>query len=146
LSNSGFVWVRPPSELAKDFEAYGHRVEAALYAAANAWGQSIQDAARTNASWADRTANARSGLFYAVEGFGMGEMIGEVSAGAKALMSETSVESAGADEIIIVLAHTVYYGKHLELSHGGKNAIIMSTIEEHLPALEALIRKSYGSA
>jgi hypothetical protein len=146
LSNSGFVWVRPPEALAKNFEAYGQRIEAALYAAANAWGQSIQDAGRAEAEWVDRTANARSGLFYAVEGFGMGQMVGDISAGAKALMRETSIESAGPNEIIITLGHTVYYGKYLELSHGGRYAIIMSTIEKHLPALEALIRKSYGSA
>jgi len=146
LSNSGFVWVRPPSELAKDFEAYGKRVEVALYAAANAWGQHIQDAARGNAQWSDRTANARTGLFYAVDGFGQGEIVGDISSGAKALMNETSVETAGQDEIIITLGHSVFYGKHLELSRGGKYAIIMSTIEANLPALEALMRKSYGSA
>ena len=147
MNNSGIVWVRPPSELAKDFEAYGKRVEAALYAAANAWGQSIQDAARVNAPWTDRqSANARSGLFYAVEGYGMGEVVGDISSGAKALMSDTSVESAGPNEIIITLGHSVYYGKYLELKNGGRYAIILSTIEQNLPALEALIRKAYGSA
>lgn len=146
MSNSGFVWVRPPSELAKDFDVYGKLVEAALYAAANAWGQSIQDAARVNASWVDRNANARTGLFYAVEGYGMGKVEGDISAGAKALMKETSVESAGPNEIVIALGHSVFYGKYLELKNGGKYAIIMSTIEQNLPALEALIRKAYGSA
>jgi len=147
LSNSGFVWVRPPSELAKDFEAYGKRVEVALYASAQAWGLDIQKAARENRPWTDRaSANARSGLFYAVEKFGQGEIVGEISADAKALMTETSIEHAGKDEIIITLGHSVFYGKYLELKNGGKYAIIMSTIEANLPALEALMRKSYGSA
>jgi hypothetical protein len=145
LSNSGFVWVRSPDDLAQDIEDYGNRVEAALYAAANAWGQHIQDLARENAAWTDRTANARSGLFYAVDGFGHGEMQGDVSAEAKALMTDVEVVSAGKDEIIIVLGHTVFYGKFLELSHGGNYAIIMSTIEENLPALERLIRKAYAA-
>ena len=145
MSNSGIVWVRPPSALAQDFADYGNRVEAALYAAANAWGQHIQDQARANAPWTDRTANARTGLFYAVDGLGMGEVVGDISAAAKALMKDTSVESAGRNEIIIVLAHTVFYGKFLELSRGGQNAIIMSTIEANLPALEQLIRRAYGS-
>ena len=146
MPSVGFVWVKPPAELAKNIEQYGARIEAALYAAANAWGQSIQDDARANAPWVDRTANARSGLFYAVDGFGMGEMVGDVSAGARALQKETSVESAGAHEVIITLGHTVYYGKFLELSNGGKNAIIMSTIEKNLPVLEGLVRKAYGAA
>jgi hypothetical protein len=140
------VWVRPPSELAKDFAAYGHRVEVAMYAAANAWGQHIQDAARHSAPWEDRTGNARSGLFYGVDGLGMGEIVGDISSAAKALMSEVEVVSASRNEIIIVLGHTVFYGKYLEISRGGKYAIIMSTIEENMPALEALMRKCYGSA
>jgi hypothetical protein len=146
LSNSGFVWVRPPSALAKDFELYGKRVEVALYAAANAWGQQIQDAARQNKPWEDRTANAKTGLFYAVDGLGMGEIVGEISAGALALKNEVEEVRANGNEIIIVLAHTVFYGKHLELSHGEKYAVIMSTIEANLPALETLLRKAYGSA
>ena len=145
MFNSGFVWVRSPDALAQDIVEYGERVEAALYAAANAWGQHIQDLARENAAWTDRTANARSGLFYAVEGFGMGEMRGDVSAEAKSLMKDIEIVSASKDEIIIVLGHTVYYGKYLELSHGGSYAIIMSTIEENLPDLERLIRKAYAA-
>lgn len=145
MSNSGFVWVRSPDALAQDIVDYANRVEAALYAAANAWGQQIQDLARENASWTDRTANARSGLFFAVEGYGMGEMRGDVSAEAKALMQDIEIVSAQNDEIIIVLGHTVYYGKYLELSHGGSYAIIMSTIEENLPDLERLIRKAYAA-
>lgn len=146
MSNSGFVWVRPPSALAQDFAAYGKRVEVALYAAANAWGQHIQDAARAGAPWEDRTGNARSGLFYGVDGLGMGEIVGDISSEAKALMNETEVVSASRNEIIIVLGHTVFYGKYLEVSRAGRHAIIMSTIEQNLPALEALMRKCYGSA
>ncbi len=145
-NNSGFYWVQPPSALGKDVRGYYERVEAALYAAANAWGQHIQDQARQTAMWEDRTGNARSGLFYGVDGFGMGEIIGDVSPGAKALMREVVTEQAGQNEIIITLGHTVWYGKYLELSHGGSYAVILSTIEANLPELEMLMRKAYGTA
>lgn len=146
MSNSGFYWVRPPSALAADFEKYGKRVEVALYAAANAWGQHIQYAARDERPWQDRTSHAKTGLFYAVDGLGQGEIVGDISPGARALMKEVERVEAKGNEIIIVLAHTVFYGKYLETSHGGRYAIIMSTIEANLPRLERLIRNSYGSA
>lgn len=143
--SSGFHWVIPPSEqLIPNIKEYGRRIEAAIYAAASYWGQSIQDEARRNAVWEDRTGNARGGLFYAVDGFGLGEVIGEISSGAKSLMKDISMEQGNKDVLVIALSHTVYYGKFLELSHGGRFAIIMSTIEENLPDLERLIQ-NYGS-
>lgn len=138
---SGFRWVIPPSaQLIPGVKEYGHRIEAGIYAVASRWGQGIQDQARQDAVWEDRTGNARSGLFYAVEGFGMGEVVGEISSGAKALMKDVNVEQGKDNLLIIALAHTVFYGKFLELSHGGRYAIIMSTIESNLPALERQIK------
>src|SRR5574342_728400 len=130
---SGFRWVSPPSaQLIPGVKKYGERIEAGIYAVAARWGQNIQDQARQNAVWEDRTGNARSGLFYAVEGFGMGEVAGEISPGAKELMKDVSMEKGKDNVLVIVLAHTVFYGKFLELSHGGRYAIIMSTIESNL--------------
>jgi hypothetical protein len=139
---TGFHWVIPPqAQLVPNIELYGKRIEAALYAVAGRWGQGIQDEARKGATWTDRTGNARGGLFYAVDGFGMGEMVGEVSGGAKELMKEVSVEHGNEKLLIITLAHTVFYGKFLELSNGGRFAIIMSTIEGNLPALERQVQE-----
>jgi len=132
----GFHWVTPPSKLAENIEEYGKRAYVAIHAAAAFWGQGTQDEARGNAPWEDRTGNARGGLFYAVDGFGMGEVIGSVEADARAQMRETSVEAGDADTLIITLGHTVFYGKFLELSNAGRYAIIMSTIEKRLPQLE----------
>lgn len=140
MSGSGFVWVQPPSKISQGLVAYGKKVEAALYAIAGKWGQDVQDEARQAAPWKDRTGHARSGIFYAVDGFGMGTMIGEVSAEAKTLMKDTSVEEGSAQTLVIVVSHTVFYGKFLELSNGGKYAIIMSTIEKNLPRLEKLVQ------
>jgi hypothetical protein len=136
----GFVWVQPPSNIIKGIEDYGAKVEAALYAVAGKWGQEVQDACRVNASWEDRSGNARGGIFYAVDGFGHGEMVGDVSAAAKSLMKETSIEAGSEHVLIIVVSHTVFYGKYLELDHGGRYAIIMSQIEANLPRLEANVQ------
>lgn len=144
MSGSGFVWVAPPEKLMQGFIDYGHKVEAALYAIASKWAQEVQDEARQKAGWVDRTGNARSGIFYAVDGLGLGQLVGEASAGARALISETSIEEGSDHLLIIAVSHTVFYGKFLELSNGGKYAIIMSTIESNLPRLESQVKQVFG--
>jgi hypothetical protein len=42
------------------------------------------------------------------------------------------------------LAHTVFYGKYLELSNGGKYAIVMSTLEGNLPKLERMVQEVFS--
>ena len=93
--------------------------------------------------WEDRTGNARGGLFFAVDGFGLQPLTGEVTPEAKSQMNDTSVESGDANTLIVTLGHTVFYGKFLELSNGGKYAIVMSTIEKNLGELEALMREIF---
>ena len=132
--SSGFEWVVSPKVIAKGLEDYGERAMIALQAVSNYWGQSIQDEARENAVWEDRTGNARGGLFFAIDGFGLGTITGEVTPESKSEMSDVAVESGDKDTLIITLGHTVFYGKWLELSP--RYAIIMSTIEGNLPNLE----------
>jgi hypothetical protein len=138
--SSGFEWVVSPKVIAKGLEEYGQKALVALQAVANYWGQSIQDEARQNAHWEDRTGNARGGLFFAVDGFGLSPLLGDVTPEAKAEMSDVAVESGSNDTLIITLAHTVFYGKFLELSNGGRYAIIMSTIEANLGSLERQVQ------
>ncbi len=138
--NKGFEWVVSPKVIADGLDDYGEKVLVALQAVANYWGQSIQDEARENANWEDRTGNARSGLFFAVDGFGLTPLTGEVTPEAKSEMSDVAVESGSQDTLIIMLAHTVFYGKFLELTNGGRYAIIMSTIEANLPKLERMVQ------
>ena len=141
MSKSGFEWVVPPSDLSKALQDYGHKVKVAVYAIANKWGQDVQDIGRNNAAWIDRTGNARSGIFYAADGFGFGTVTGTVSINTvTAQMSDTTVESGSDDVLIVTLGHTVFYGKFLELSNGGRYAIILSTIEENLPRLNAMMQ------
>lgn len=143
MMNSGFEWVVAPDVIAKGLSKYGEDALVAIQSAATYWGQHIQNEARMNAMWEDRTGNARSGLFFAVDGFGMSPLTGEVTPDAKAEMSDVAVESGDAHTLIVTLAHTVFYGKYLETSNGGTYAIIMSTMEANLPMLERLIRETF---
>lgn len=67
--------------------------------------QAIEEAAKANAPWDDRTGMAREGLF-------------------------TNVYSEGT-EIILELCHTVDYGLWLEVIQNGRFAIIMPTLEAY---------------
>ena len=157
MSGSGFVWVRPPSALAQDFVDYGKVVKTMLHAAASKWGQETADDARQNAVWEDRTGNARSWIFYAVDGLGEGTKIGKVDVGVDYFKNSAGAvvnrgrtyskddESGDANTVVIAISHTVWYGQKLELSNGGRYAIIMSTIENRLPQLESLVRKVFGN-
>lgn len=140
--SDGFQWVVSPAVIAQGLEDYGERAMVALQAVANYWGQSIQDEARESAVWEDRTGNARGGLFFAVDGFGLDTITGTVTPDAKSQMSDVAVESGDANTLVITLGHTVFYGKFLELSNGGKYAVVMSTIEKNLPGLENLLKDS----
>lgn len=138
---SGFQWVVAPSEqLIPAIEKYGRDALVAVQAVANYWGQSVQDAARQDAAWEDRTGNARGGIFFAVDGFGMSPLVGNVTPEAKSEMSDVAIESGDKDTLIITLGHTVFYGKFLETSNGETYAIIMTTIEQNLPMLERMLR------
>lgn len=89
---------------------WSDRVHAALVAVCERHGLKMQDHARDNAIWTDRTGHARQGLFYQVEG--------------------------GDKSVKIHLAHTMEYGLWLEVANGGKYAIIMPTIDALLGQLK----------
>ena len=135
-----FKWVRPPRHLAQEVNRYGQKVLVAVHAVAAYVGQQMQDQARANAPWQDRTANARSGLMWCVDGFGLAPMCGTVSAGALAQMKDTATVSGDKDRLVITLGHTVFYGRYLETIGGGKWAVVMSTIEANLGTLERMLR------
>jgi hypothetical protein len=136
-----FYWVTPPENLAKRIEEYGKQLLVAVHAVAVYVGQSMQDDARRGAPWQDRTGNARSGLFFAVDGFGLSPISGTVIPSAEALKTDFGVESGDDQTLILTLGHTVYYGRYLELSNGGVWGICMSTLESHLPQLERMLKE-----
>jgi hypothetical protein len=141
---SGFKWVIAPSQqLIPNIKDYGKKMLVAVQAVANYWGQLVQDDARQDARWEDRTGNARSGLFFAVDGFGLGTITGTVTVEAEAGGDGVTVESGDANTLIITLGHTMFYGKFLELSNGGRYAVIMSTMEKNLPTLERMLKDTF---
>lgn len=115
---NGIVWIKPPAGLQTAIAQYGKRAIVAVRAVADYIAQKIQDDARRNAPWHDRTGNARSGLF-----------------------AVTDAEGAASDIVAIYLSHghTVVYGKFLELSRAGKYAVILPTIERNLPELQRML-------
>lgn len=137
--NTGFQWITPPSVLSRNIEDYGRKALAAVQALATYWGQGVQDFSRQSAPWTDRTGNARSGLFFAVDGFDLGTITGTVTPEAQALRSDIAVEAGDKDTLIVTLGHTVFYGKFLELAHGGSFAVVMSSLEANLPQLERML-------
>lgn len=116
-TNTGIRWVRPPSELARAIEQYGDRVNAAVLAVAQYIATVMQNSAKHNAPWTDRTGNARSGLF------------------------GTAERDAARKIVVIYLSHgaTIDYGVSLELDKGARYAIIMKTMEGHLPELKRML-------
>lgn len=135
-----FRWTKPPDWLSHRIEeefGRGGKLFVALHALAAHWGLSVQNAARSGAQWEDRTGNARSGLFFAVDGFGMNAIIGQVTAD-KSLKTDTASVSGDDDVLVVTLGHTVFYGKFLELN--SRYAIVMSTLESNLGRLESMMR------
>jgi hypothetical protein len=113
--NVGIRWVVPPETLAAAIERYGDRVITAVTAVAGRVAGEMANSARANAPWTDRTANARTGLFGTAER----DMTQQV--------------------VTIFLSHSAVldYPLWLELANAGNYAIIMRTIESHLPELRA---------
>ena len=112
---SGIVWKRPPRILIQGLDDYERRVYVAIVAVGNLIGQKMQDEARRDASWTDRTGNARSGLFHQV------------------------IEDAARHIVTVYLAHTVKYGGALELSFGGRFAIILPTLQNNFPEIKRML-------
>ena len=98
---------------------YDKRVHAGIVAVCERNGQIMQNSARENAPWEDRTGNARGGLFY-------------------------EVEAKYGRYVKLYLAHTMFYGVFLETIAGGKWAILWRTIEGHLGRLRRDLEAIFG--
>ena len=104
-SDSGVVW--DMGEIRARVNSLPKNINNMIAAIFERQAINVQDYARSNARWADRTGNARNGLF------------------AKASRNGNSHE--------IVLYHTVPYGIWLEVRWAGKYAIIVPTIQTQAP-------------
>ncbi|CAG0933629.1 hypothetical protein TFLX_03141 [Thermoflexales bacterium] len=141
---TGLVWIKPPSTLVNPLQDYQEKLLTAVYSVAAYVGQKMQDEARTRAEWSDWTNNARSGLFFAVDGFGLAPLVGVVNVDdPDPTRGDSAIISGTSDRLVLALSHTMYYGKYLELSNGGRYAIIVSTMERNMPQLERMLKQAF---
>ena len=138
------TWIKHPRRLQQAIAQHNQRVLVAVQAVAVYWGQGSQNAARASAPWTDRTGNARSGLFFAVDGFGLTPVVGRVTAAAHGRRGDVDIIAGDKNTLIITLGHTVYYGEFLELCNGGRYAVVMSTIESRKAELKRLLERLLG--
>lgn len=74
--------------------------------------------AKANRPWTDRTGNARRGL--------------------------NARSTASAKEIVVTLAHAVYYGVYLEKNQGGKYAILLPTIRANKSLVKSILEDCWS--
>lgn len=119
---TGIRWIKPPEALARAIERYGDKVLIAVQAVAGRIAAEMQNDARANAPWTDRTGNARSGLF------------------------GVATRDAAQKLVIVYLSHgpDLDYPIWLELAHGGTFQIVMPVVQRHLPAIKADLQAIFG--
>jgi hypothetical protein len=121
-TQTGIRWVRPPSELATAVERYGDRVLTKVAAIAQYTATAMQNDAKADATWVDRSGNARTGLF------------------------GTSEADFAAKVVTIYLSHSAVldYGVYLELANSGRYAVIMRTMQAHYEPLMQMLREAFA--
>lgn len=117
---SGITWQRPPSALAADIEAFGERIPLAVAAVGELLAARTEAYAKANASWTDRTGQARQGL--------------------------TGLSQVAADMVTVYLYHQAEHGKWLEIAHGGPYRIIVPTLTAHYGEAMALLARVFREA
>lgn len=119
---AGIRWSTPPSELATAVERYGDRVLTAVAAVAQRVASEMQNQAKADAPWTDRTGNARTGIF------------------------GTSEADFSARVVTIYLSHgaTIDYGIWLELANSGRYGVIMRTMESQYEPLMQMLREIFA--
>lgn len=112
---AGFQWKVPPRILARNIGDFGVTLKRAILVVADKNGQAMQNYARKNAPWTDRTGNARAGLFYVIE--------------------------EKRDSVVIYLSHSVDYGVWLEIGHSGRLEVVWPTILLALSRIQADLKE-----
>lgn len=106
-------------ELGNAIVDYGERILEALRQVADYFEPVMEDYAKNNAPWTDRTGNARQ-------------------------MLNAFVEELSTEVVAIYLAHGMDYGKYLELRFQGRYAIIWPTIEAHLNPIREMLQEVFS--
>ena len=136
-----FKWVKPVSNIQTGFTRHGRKALVAVRQAADHSAIRMQNAARAEAPWTDRTGNARSGLFGGASGGGLPDL------GAPSAVADIAPdESVEGDEtlIVVVIAHSMSYGVSLELDHAELYAVLVPVMDREIPQLGAALKRLTG--
>lgn len=113
-SKGQMVW-RGGVEMGRNCIIYGNKVIEAVNAVASYFAPVLETAAKQDASWTDRTGNARQSL-------------------------HAWTEQLSKDVVALYLSHGVFYGKFLEYKYSGRYAIIWPTIQAHLAEILKMLQ------
>lgn len=115
---TGLVWKTPPSVLSENIMKYADDVVAAAVAEITAVAANAQKWMKSNAGWQDITGEARGKLSVKVE--------------------------QASDRIMVYFIHGAPHGIYLELSNGGKYAIISTAQQKYGPEIMAALKAMLG--
>ena len=101
--------------IARNTMLFGERILFAVRQLATFWAGKLETFAKENASWVDRTGNARNAL-------------------------HAWVEEMSDNAVMLYLSHGVDYGVFLEVRWAGKFGIVWATIEAHLNEISDMLR------
>lgn len=109
--------------------AYAGKVQEAIVRIAEYFAPILENHAKENAPWTDRTANARQSL--------------RAYIGTDAPAGYPSSQQLAKEVVELFLSHGVYYGIFLETRFAGQFAIIYPTLQEHAPAVQKMLREVF---
>jgi hypothetical protein len=111
------TWTKPIPTLAVALRGWRERLLAAIEKVCTIVAARMQATAQDTAPWTDRTGNARQGLTARFMRLGT--------------------------VFVLVLFHTMDYGKWLELANNGRYAVILKTMQAEYPRLMAMIMRLF---
>lgn len=117
-SNTRVIW-EGAEEIEVRMTLFADKIIEAVRGVADYFQPILESYAKENASWEDRTGNARQSL-------------------------HAWVEDLSKDVVALYLAHGMEYGVYLELRWGGKYAILLPTFEAHYQAITRMLREVFG--
>ena len=107
-------WGGSDQQMKRRMNAYGVAVMNSLFQLGQLFAAKMEAHAKREASWTDRTSNARQSLF--------------------------GVSTKEGDKVVVILSHGVDYGVFLELAHQGNFAIIGPTLQQHYGEIMQAVR------
>lgn len=114
-------WIRTPQEAAQDVHRLGEALKASVYRGMVNAAPEAEEHMKETRPWADITGNARRGLKVEVT-------------------RETDTKT------VATFFHQVGYGIYLELSHGGRYAVIVPTVYWSVPKFyESIVREALNA-